>query len=99
MIASGLRDKLTCVDTEKLDVSFVGREFNSALLSALPPEVDPFGENGEFHSFVYAGPMVRCPIPISLRATLVLDRFAVADVICAPTNREHHRGSTASSGQ
>ncbi len=81
MIASGLRAKLTCVDTEKLDVSFVGREFNSALLSALPPEVDPCGENGEFHSFVYAGPMLSCPIPISLGETLVRERFAFADLI------------------
>jgi uncharacterized protein (TIGR00290 family) len=81
MIASGLRAKLTCVDTEKLDVSFVGREFNSALLSALPPEVDPCGENGEFHSFVYAGPMLSCPIPISSGETLVRERFAFADLI------------------
>jgi uncharacterized protein (TIGR00290 family) len=81
MIASGLRAKLTCVDTEKLDVSFVGREFNSALLSALPPEVDPCGENGEFHSFVYAGPMLSCPIPLSLGETLVRERFAFADLI------------------
>src|SRR5207244_9017459 len=63
-----LRAKLTCVDTEKLDVSFVGREFNSALLSALPPEADPCGENGEFHSFVYAGPMLSDAIISSARA-------------------------------
>ena len=81
MIASGLRAKLTCVDTEKLDVSFVGREFNSALLSALPPEADPCGENGEFHSFVYAGPMLSSPIPISLGDTLVRECFAFADLI------------------
>src|SRR5207253_9705522 len=81
MIASGLRAKLTCVDTEKLDVSFVGREFNSALLSALPPEADPCGENGEFHSFVYAGPMLSSPILISLGDTLVRERFAYADLI------------------
>src|SRR6266705_6573205 len=81
MIASGTRAKLTCIDTEKLDVSFVGREFNSALLSALPPEADPCGENGEFHSFVYAGPMLSSPIPISLGDTLVRERFAFADLI------------------
>src|SRR5438046_8866987 len=56
MIASGLRAKLTCVDTEKLDVSSVGREFNSALLSALPPEADPCGETREVHSSRHAVP-------------------------------------------
>jgi len=81
MIASGLRAKLTCVDTAKLDVSFVGREFNYALLSALPPEADPCGENGEFHSFVYAGPMLRSPIPISLGETKTRDRFRFADLM------------------
>jgi uncharacterized protein (TIGR00290 family) len=80
MIASGLRAKLTCVDTEKLDPSFVGREFDSALLSAFPSEIDPCGERGEFHSFVYAGPMLTSPIPISLGETLIRERFAFADL-------------------
>jgi uncharacterized protein (TIGR00290 family) len=52
MIAGGLRAKLTCVDTTKLDQSFAGREFDQSLLSALPAGVDPCGERGEFHSFV-----------------------------------------------
>jgi uncharacterized protein (TIGR00290 family) len=55
MIASGVRAKLTCVDTAKLDRSFAGREFDMALLSNLPDGADPCGERGEFHSFVYAG--------------------------------------------
>ncbi|HEV2729625.1 MAG TPA: ATP-binding protein [Terriglobales bacterium] len=81
MIASGLRARLTCVDTEKLDSSFVGREFDSALLSAFPPEIDRCGERGEFHSFVYAGPMLTSPIPISLGETLIRERFAFADLM------------------
>jgi uncharacterized protein (TIGR00290 family) len=80
MIASGLRARLTCVDTEKLDSSFVGREFDSALLSAFPQEIDPCGEKGEFHSFVYSGPMLNTPIPISLGETLIRERFAFADL-------------------
>jgi len=80
MIASGLRARLTCVDTEKLDPSFVGREFDAALLSAFPSEIDPCGERGEFHSFVYAGPMLTSPIPISLGETLIRERFAFADL-------------------
>src|SRR6516164_9805585 len=53
MIASGLRAKLTCIDTRKLDPGFAGRDFDTALLQDLPPGVDPCGENGEFHTFVY----------------------------------------------
>jgi uncharacterized protein (TIGR00290 family) len=80
MIASGLRAKLTCVDTEKLDSSFAGQEFDSTLLSAFPPEIDPCGERGEFHSFVYSGPMLSSSIPISLGEILIRERFAFADV-------------------
>ena len=62
MIASGLRARLACVDTRVLDASFVGREFDRALLADLPEHIDPCGEKGEFHSCVYAGPMFRTPI-------------------------------------
>ena len=62
MIASGLRARLACVDTRVLDASFVGREFDRALLADLPETIDPCGEKGEFHSCVYAGPMFRAPI-------------------------------------
>ena len=57
MIAGGLRARLACIDRKELDASFAGREFDARLLEALPPAVDPCGENGEFHSFVYDGPM------------------------------------------
>jgi uncharacterized protein (TIGR00290 family) len=80
MIASGTRAKLTCVDTEKLDPSFVGREFDETLLSDLPEEVDPCGERGEFHSFVYAGPMLDAVLPISVGETVVRDQFVFADL-------------------
>jgi uncharacterized protein (TIGR00290 family) len=81
MIASGTRAKLTCIDTAKLDRSFVGREFNEALLSTLPEEVDPCGERGEFHSFVYAGPMLNAVLPISVGDTVVRDQFVFADLL------------------
>jgi uncharacterized protein (TIGR00290 family) len=83
MIASGTRAKLTCIDTEKLDRSFAGREFDEALLAELPDEVDPCGERGEFHSFVYAGPMFSARIPISVGQTVVRDQFVFADLIAA----------------
>jgi uncharacterized protein (TIGR00290 family) len=62
MIGGGLRARLTCIDTRVLDASFVGREFDRALLADLPEGIDPCGEKGEFHSCVYAGPMFRAPI-------------------------------------
>ena len=80
MVASGTRAKLTCVDTEKLDRAFAGREFDDALLAELPHHVDPCGERGEFHSFVYAGPMLNNMLPVSVGETLVQDQFVFADL-------------------
>ena len=80
MIASGLRAKLTCVDTDQLDARFLGREFDEKLLADLPAGVDPCGEKGEFHSFVYAGPILNEEIPVSLGETVVRDQFMFADL-------------------
>jgi uncharacterized protein (TIGR00290 family) len=81
MIASGLRAKLTCVDTTKLDQSFAGCEFDQAFLKALPEGVDPCGERGEFHSFVYSGPMLKSAVQVSVGVTVVRGQFAYADLI------------------
>lgn len=81
MIAAGTRAKLTCVDTEKLDRAFVGREFDEELLADFPEEVDPCGERGEFHSFVYAGPMLKAVVPVSVGETVVRGQFVFADLI------------------
>jgi len=81
MIACGTRAKLTCIDTGKLDRSFAGREFDEALLASLPEEVDPCGERGEFHSFVYAGPMLDAALPVVVDKTVVGDQFVFADLI------------------
>jgi uncharacterized protein (TIGR00290 family) len=83
MITGGTRAKLTCVDTGKLDRSFAGREFDGELLSALPENVDPCGERGEFHSFVYAGPMLNAVVPVSVGETIVRDAFVFADIVPA----------------
>lgn len=85
MIASGLRAKLTCVDSKQIDPKFAGREFDSRLFSELPPSADPCGENGEFHSFVYAGPMFREPIPIEIGEIVQRDQFVYADLLPAST--------------
>ena len=81
MIASGVRAKLTCIDTKKLDRSFAGRDFDEELLAALPEAVDPCGERGEFHSFVYAGPMLNTVLPVSVGETVVREQFVFADLI------------------
>jgi diphthamide synthase (EF-2-diphthine--ammonia ligase) len=81
MIDCGLRARLTCVDPRRLPASFAGRDFDRTLLSELPPDVDPCGENGEFHSFAYAGPMFRRPIPITRGDVVERDGFVFADVL------------------
>lgn len=83
MIRGGLRAKITCVDKKVLDASFAGREFDLALLADLPPHVDPCGENGEFHSFVYDGPMFRHPIPVTVGELRDADGFVFADLLPA----------------
>ena len=79
MIAGGLRAKLACVDTKQLPGSFAGREFDAALLADLPPETDPCGERGEFHTCVYAGPMFTAPLPLESGEVVDRDGFVFAD--------------------
>ncbi|MBN1306546.1 MAG: diphthine--ammonia ligase [Chitinispirillaceae bacterium] len=81
-IDRGFKAILTCVDTKFLDARFTGREFDETLLSDLPPSVDPCGENGEFHTFVYAGPLFDREIPV-IRGEIVLrdDRFCFCDLL------------------
>jgi uncharacterized protein (TIGR00290 family) len=81
MIAAGLRARLSVVDTRKLDASFAGRDFDHALLADLPPHVDPCGENGEFHSFVYAGPMMRDAIPIAVGESVLREPYVFRDIV------------------
>jgi uncharacterized protein (TIGR00290 family) len=81
MVAGGLRARLTCVDPRQLAASFAGRDFDAALLSELPPSVDPCGENGEFHSFAYDGPMFRSPVAIRSGEVVERDGFVFADLL------------------
>jgi diphthamide synthase (EF-2-diphthine--ammonia ligase) len=80
MIAGGLRARLSCVDTRVLDRSFAGREFDEQLLHDLPPGVDRCGENGEFHTCVYAGPMFREPVTLAPGRTEHREPFVWADL-------------------
>ncbi|MGA3136102.1 MAG: ATP-binding protein [Terracidiphilus sp.] len=79
MIAGGLRAKLSCVDTKQLSGSFAGREFDASLLRDLPPEIDPCGERGEFHTCVYAGPMFTAPLCLQAGEVVNRDGFVFAD--------------------
>jgi diphthamide synthase (EF-2-diphthine--ammonia ligase) len=81
MIAGGLRARLSCVDTEQLPAAFAGREFDSDFLRDLPPETDPCGERGEFHTCVYAGPMFTAPLPLETGEIVTRDRFVFADLM------------------
>jgi uncharacterized protein (TIGR00290 family) len=81
-IDAGFRAILTCVDSKQLDGSFVGRTFDHSLLRDLPSGVDPCGENGEFHTFVSAGPNFSQPVPIRKGEIVVReDRFYYCDVL------------------
>lgn len=80
MMTAGIRAKLTCVDPRKLDASFAGREFDASLLADLPDGVDPCGENGEFHTFVYDGPAFRESVPVEVGEVVERDGFVFADV-------------------
>jgi uncharacterized protein (TIGR00290 family) len=83
MVDGGLRAKLVCVDPKQLDPGFAGRDFDLQFLSELPAGADPCGENGEFHSFVYAGPMFSRPIPIVTGERVQRDGFWYCDVLAA----------------
>lgn len=80
MLAGGLRARLACVDTRVLDASFIGREFDRSLLTDLPDRIDPCGENGEFHSCVYAGPMFRHPLVLQPGETVTREPFVWRDL-------------------
>jgi len=79
----GFRAITVCVDAKFLDESFVGREINEEFLKDLPANVDPCGENGEFHSFVFDGPIFKLPV-----------QFEIGDVV----NRTHESTENATWG-
>ena len=85
MLEVGFRAIVTCVDPKKLDPAFAGREFNQSFLNDLPSEVDRCGENGEFHTFVYDGPIFRKPIPVKVGEIVLRDGFQFADVTLSNT--------------
>lgn len=79
MLAGGLRACLTCVDPKVLPAEFAGREMTKELLESMPSDIDPCGENGEFHSFVFDGPMFAQPLDIEMGDVVERDGFVFAD--------------------
>src|SRR5690606_6195052 len=80
MVDAGLRAVLTSIDPRRLPASFAGRIYDQALLGDLPPDVDPCGEDGEFHTCVISGPMLSGPLDVSVGEVVTRDGFVFADV-------------------
>lgn len=85
LAARFLRDSFraiaVCIDPKKLDKSFAGRELDAAFFRDLPAGVDPCGENGEFHTFVFDGPIFRTPIPVRVGEVVERDSFVFCDLL------------------
>lgn len=83
----GFKARVACIDTQVLAGCFTGRTFDQTFLAKLPAAVDPCGENGEFHTFVYDGPLFESPIPITVGEVVMRgDRFCYCDLL-APSFR------------
>jgi uncharacterized protein (TIGR00290 family) len=83
MVDAGIQAVVTCVDPRQLDATFVGRSFDRDFLDALPPSVDPCGERGEFHTFVWDAPGFSAPIDVEVGEVVRRDGFVFADVLLA----------------
>ena len=77
----GFRAVVTSVDTQALDASFAGRAIDADFLRDLPAGVDPCGENGEFHSFVFDGPVFARPVPCRAGKRVTRDRFVYCELL------------------
>jgi diphthamide synthase (EF-2-diphthine--ammonia ligase) len=93
-VAAGFRAILVCVDPRALDPSFAGRDYDEGLLADLPAGVDPCGENGEFHTFVTAGPVLEVPIACRRGEVVERDGFVFADLV----EDEPERGLSSRAG-
>ncbi len=78
--AQRFRAIAVCVDPKVLDRRFAGRELDESFFPDLPPGVDPCGENGEFHTFVFDGPIFRSPIPVRTGDVVDRDSFIFCDL-------------------
>ncbi len=88
-IAEGFRAVTTCVDGSKLDESFAGREYDERFLAGLPAGVDPCGENGEFHTFAFAGPIFKHEVHFNIGERVKRDSFYFCDLLPIQTEEVH----------
>ncbi len=79
--ANRFRAIAVCIDPKVLDTRFAGRELDESFFRDLPPNVDPCGENGEFHTFVFDGPIFRWPIPVRMGEIVRRDGFVFCDLL------------------
>jgi len=79
--ANKFRAVAVCVDSKVLDPSFAGRELDESFFRDLPPHADPCGENGEFHTFVFDGPIFQSPIPVRTGEVINRDGFIFCDLL------------------
>jgi len=84
----GFKSYISCIDAEKLDPSFAGRLIDESFLHDLPDGVDPCGENGEFHSFVFDGPIFNRHVPVSVGEIVQRDKRYFADLLSDPQHPE-----------
>ena len=93
---SFIRDRFkavaVCIDPAVLDASFAGRSFDAGFLAELPEGVDPCGENGEFHTFVWDGPILPRPIPVTRGDVVERDGFVFCDLLAADADITAARG-------
>jgi uncharacterized protein (TIGR00290 family) len=82
-LSDGFRGIAACIDPTKLDKSFAGRELDASFFQDLPDGVDPCGENGEFHTFVFDGPIFHAPIPVQVGQVVERDSFVFCDLLPA----------------
>lgn len=83
MIEAGVKAVVTCVDPRKIPRELAGAEFGAEFVSALPADADPLGENGEFHTFIYSGPMFGAPLEIKVGETVEREGFVFTDILPA----------------
>jgi uncharacterized protein (TIGR00290 family) len=84
ILAAGIRAVLTCVDPTQVPASLAGRWYDQSLLTDLPPQADPCGENGEFHTFVVDGPGFAQALDVTVGEIVERDGFVFADVVPGP---------------
>jgi uncharacterized protein (TIGR00290 family) len=82
-LTDGFRAIAACIDPRKLDKSFAGRELDASFFQDLPPGVDPCGENGEFHTFVFDGPIFPSPVLVEVGEVVERDSFVFCDLLPA----------------